>query len=88
MSHYDLIVIDHVCREPTLMPPTLYVCPNEIVTYTCYDRQIVAMYWIAEPYISRPQQEPDYNMDNNPLYITRKKPTIKKKEPLIYETVS
>ena len=37
---------------------------------------------------SRPQQEPDYNMDNNPLYITRKKPTIKKKEPHIYETVS
>ena len=34
------------------MPPTLYVCPNEIVTYTCYDRQIVAMYWIAEPYIT------------------------------------
>ena len=33
------------------MPPTLYVCPNEIVTYTCYDRQIVAMDWIAEPYI-------------------------------------
>ena len=52
MSHYDLIVIDHVCGEPTLMPPTLYVCPNEIVTYTCYDRQIVAMYWIAEPYIT------------------------------------
>ena len=51
MSHYDLIVIDHVCGEPTLMPPTLYVCPNEIVTYTCYDRQIVAMDWIAEPYI-------------------------------------
>ena len=54
MSYNDLIVtvIDHVCGEPTLMPPTLHVCPNEIVTYTCYDRQIVAMYWIAEPYIT------------------------------------
>ena len=34
------------------MPPTFHVCPNEIVTYTCYDRQIVAMVWIAEPYIT------------------------------------
>ena len=38
--------------QPILQPPTLYVCPNEIVTYTCYDRQIVAMHWIAEPYIT------------------------------------
>ena len=37
--------------QPILQPPTLYVCPNEIVTYTCYDRQIVAIDWIAEPYI-------------------------------------
>ena len=40
------------CEQPILQPPTLHVCPNEIVTYTCYDRQIVAMVWIAEPYIT------------------------------------
>ena len=34
------------------MPPTLHVCPNEIVTYTCYDRQILAIDWIPEPYIT------------------------------------
>ena len=34
------------------MPPTFHVCPNEIVTYTCYDREIVAIDWIAEPYIT------------------------------------
>ena len=38
--------------QPILQPPTLHVCPNEIVTYTCYDRQILAMDWIAEPYIT------------------------------------
>ena len=41
-----------LCEQPTLMPPTLHVCPNEIVTYTCYDRQILAIDWIAEPYIT------------------------------------
>ena len=41
-----------LCEQPTLKPPTLHVCPNEIVTYTCYDRQIVAIDWIAEPYIT------------------------------------
>ena len=32
-----------LCEQPILQPPTLHVCPHEIVTYTCYDRQIVAM---------------------------------------------
>ena len=41
-----------LCEQPTLMPPTLHVCPNEIVTYTCYDRQILAIDRIAEPYIT------------------------------------
>ena len=41
-----------LCEQPTLKPPTLHVCPNEIVTYTCYDRQIEAIDWIAEPYIT------------------------------------
>ena len=41
-----------LCEQPILQPPTFHVCPNEIVTYTCYDRQIEAMDWIAEPYIT------------------------------------
>ena len=44
--------ISFVCGQPILQPPTLRVCPNEIVTYTCYDRQILAIDWIAEPYIT------------------------------------
>ena len=41
-----------LCEQPILQPPTFHVCPNEIVTYTCYDRQIEAMDWIAGPYIT------------------------------------
>ena len=45
------IVIGCVCGEPDLQPGTLYACPNETINYTCYNQQIIAMDWIAEPYI-------------------------------------
>ena len=37
--------------QPILEPQSLHVCPNDSVVFTCHDKQIIYLQWVAEPYI-------------------------------------
>ena len=56
-SYYTAIsatgVILLLCGQPTLEPLSLYVCPNETAVFSCRDRQVRKIVWIAEPYIAK-----------------------------------
>ena len=40
-------VLGFVCGQRTLEPGTDYYCPNETVTFTCSDSQIIAILWVV-----------------------------------------
>ena len=39
--------------QPTLLPMSVYACPNETVAFTCSDSQIVAVQWKLDMYIEQ-----------------------------------
>ena len=40
-------VLGFVCGQLILEPGTDYYCPNETVTFTCSDNQIIAILWVV-----------------------------------------
>ena len=50
-KHNIVLIIDYACGQPILEPPSLHVCPNDSVVFTCHDKQIIYLQWVAEPYI-------------------------------------
>ena len=39
--------------QPTLLPTSVYACPNETVAFTCSDSQILAVQWKLDIYIKQ-----------------------------------
>ena len=48
---FYLTGIQYCSGKPTLRPASVHTCPNETVTFTCHDTQIVAIAWELDMYI-------------------------------------
>ena len=51
------IHIEIVLGRPTLHPTSVHACPNETLTFTCSDSQVVATLWKLDMYIEENARE-------------------------------
>ena len=70
LYHFLYICVGVDYGLPTLGPSVLYVCSNDVVTYTCQETQVYEINWIVEPHI--PRMDPiRYTYNQHPLLINR-----------------